>query len=108
MTYLRIVGEILLYIVPIGQMAVLWLQISSYRRTGHQSLAVLVAGTALGVVCTGVSFVLSFMPRAGFLDQAYAIALTLAIVQVPIVVWGTAALLKSFEALHKPADGRLA
>jgi hypothetical protein len=84
----------------IVQIVLLSLQIYTYRRTNHYSLALLAAGTTTGILAFGLakilnSEVLAARIRAGMYD---AIVILYCVYMV-LGLWGAAALFKSYRNL---------
>jgi hypothetical protein len=84
----------------IVQIVLLSLQIYTYRRTNHYSLALLAVGTSAGILTSGLgkiltSEVLSVRVRAGMLD---AIVILYCVYMV-LGLWGAVALFQSYRLL---------
>ena len=109
MANLRLFVKVLLLVVTVGQFAMLWFQLRAYRSTRASSLVILAAGTMLGLIYSLVSLLIAFVPNAfGAPVQIYTAALICEVIQIPLAVWGVAALLRSFTRLHQERAGRVA
>lgn len=97
--------EIIWYITVMAlltNVALFYLQLRTYRRVGHRSLALLVASTvfALG----SAALLVAALTHAGGREAISTIYLIVAVfttAQCAIGVWGTSSLFRAFEELSR-------
>lgn len=89
----------------VGQAVMLWLQSRAFRQYAHTSFLVLAIGTVLGLVATATT-VLAFAAPSLVVTptQAHIAFLVLTSIQIPICLWGTVWLFRSYGQLRKRND----
>jgi hypothetical protein len=102
MPSLRILSEFYLVVAIVGVCAIISLQLRVLWRFRHKSFAVLALGSFLGLVFVAIELLLIISPKL-VSDQRllYSVALIIGACQVPLVVWGTAWLFRSYGQLSK-------
>jgi hypothetical protein len=91
---------ILLWVPPISQIVLLVLQIYTYRRTSHYSLALLAVSSVIGLLSAVLARVLhseALYPRLSMV--VFDVMIVLYTAYIMIGVWGTAALVRSYIRL---------
>jgi len=84
----------------IVQIVLLSLQIYTYRRTNHYSLALLAAGSTTGILATGLGRILNAeVLAAGVRVGMYDAIVILYCVYMVLGLWGAVALFQSYRRL---------
>lgn len=82
--------------------ALFWLQLRTYRRVGHRSLALLAASTVLGLA--SAALLVAQLAHAGnrsALSTIYLMVAVLTTAQGAIGIWGASSLFGAFETLSR-------
>jgi hypothetical protein len=102
MPTVRALFEIALTITLVGQTVLLWLQLSALRKYRHGSFVALALGTSLGLLYSAVAFLITVAPSAvPSPGWTYLGAMILGAVQVPVAIWGSAWLFRSYGQLYR-------
>lgn len=92
---------LVLAIMALGQAVLLVLQLRALGRYKHKSFAVLALGTGLGFLYSAVALLIVVAPSAvPKPNYVYLAVLLIAAIQIPIAVWGTAWLFRTYGQLH--------
>ena len=101
MPTLRTLAHITLIVAVIGQLALLWLQLDALRKYKHRSFVALALGTSLGLIFSTIELVVLFAPAAApSIRQLYYVGMVIGIVQIPVAIWATAWLFRSYGQMY--------